>query len=187
MIRQLFVMILFLFSARRVQLPCSLAVRSLLVLLSVFHVGCARYSARPGSFSGLLHAEERGLEVDQTVDDQARQAVLETPTTFALSFEEERSAWERARFFFEQYLAGSPSDGRSGVVVKVVGSRWILTNAVVTSYQYEVSKEHGAGIVHFAVRCMARDAAKQHLAQLNAANLARFIRSGTLERSLIAQ
>jgi hypothetical protein len=135
----------------------------------------------------LLHAEERGLEVDQTVDDQARQAILETPTTFDLSFEEERSAWERARFFFEQYLAGTPSDGRSGVVVKVVGARWSLTNAVVKGYQYEVSKEQEAGVVHFAVRCVAQIGAQQHLAQLNAANLARFIRSGTLERSLIAQ
>ena len=152
-----------------------------IVLISV--VGCGAHRDKPGSIASLLQATQHGLEVDQTVDDQARSAVLEAPTSFVVSFDDERLAWERARFFFEHYVrkgaAGAP------VVSRVVGTRWSLTNGDEGPFIYEVSKVSVSQGFRYTVKCAPQGGRPNSASALNAGNLARFIREGKLELSLL--
>lgn len=124
------------------------------------------------------------LEVAATPEDQARQEVLSTPTDFFVTIEQDRFAWERARFFLENYGAGGGASNNA--VVKVVGARRGLASAPGPSpYTYEVFKDFSTEGFRYSVRCLA-DPAISAAAALNAGNFARFIREGKLEVSLLA-
>jgi hypothetical protein len=92
-------------------------------------------------------------------------------------------AWERARFFFEKYVAREES--RAPVVSKVIGTRWALTNGKNGPYVYEVWKDSVSKGFKYTVRCTAQNGGQVQEAQMNAGNLARFIREGKLEVSLL--
>ncbi len=161
------------------------SVRFLLSSLAVLFcfMGCAAPKPRPGSIASIIKENEDSLEVDQTVDDQARAAVLASPRTFVISWDDDRMAWERARFFFEKYVAREES--RAPVVSKVIGTRWALTNGKNGQYVYEVWKDSVSKGFKYTVRCTAQNGGQAQEAQLNAGNLARFIREGKLEVSLL--
>lgn len=132
----------------------------------------------------MVRAEQHGLEVAATTEDQARNEVLSTPTVFSISLEEDAYSWERARFFLENYVGGS--SGHTSAVTKVVGSRWSLeSNPALESYRYEVSKDSVDAGFTYRVECVAGGAGDPAQAALNAGNLARFIRDGKLEVSLL--
>jgi hypothetical protein len=149
--------------------------------------GCAPSkvaSAPQGSISALVRASDYGLEVAETTQDQARQEILETPTSFDVHFEEDRYSWERARFFLENYI-GLPS-GHSSVVTRVVGVRWSLaSNPAQAAYAYEVAKDSTHSGFTYYVTCIPGAGGTPDQAALNAANFARFIRDGKLEMSLL--
>jgi hypothetical protein len=111
--------------------------------------------------------------------------VLSTPTEFDVSIEQDRYAWERARFFLENY-SGTEGEPHNAVV-KVVGSRRGLGSAPSTAnqYSYEVFKDFYAGGYRYSVNCVAGPGGASQQAALNAGNLARFIRDGKLEVSLL--
>ncbi len=117
------------------------------------------------------------------MDDQARAAVLASPRTFVISFDDDRMAWERARFFFEKYVVREESS--APVVSKVIGTRWALTNGKKGPYVYEVWKDSVSQGFKYTVRCIAQNGGQVQEAQMNAGNLARFIREGKLEVSLL--
>jgi hypothetical protein len=122
--------------------------------------------------------------VAETSRDQARQEILETPTTFDIEFEDDQNSWDRARFFLENYI-GLPAD-RSSVVTRVVGVRWSLaSNPAQASYAYEVAKDATRTGFTYYVTCTPGSGGNPSQAALNAANLARFIRDGKLEMSLL--
>jgi hypothetical protein len=158
------------------------------VLMGLSACGATSPMARPdspvGSISSIVKAEQHGLEVAATTEDQARDEVLATPTVFNVSFEDDVYSWERARFFLENYVGAS--SGHSSAVTKVVGSRWSLeSNPALETYRYEVSKDSGDGGFTYRVMCVAGGVGTQAQAALNAGNLARFIRDGKLEISLL--
>jgi hypothetical protein len=131
-----------------------------------------------------VQAEQHGLEVAATPEDQARDEVLATPTVFHVPFEQDVYSWERARFFLENYVGASA--GHTSAVTKVVGSRWSLeSNPALERYRYEVSKDSADAGFTYRVVCMAGGAGDPAQAALNAGNLARFIRDGKLEVSLL--
>jgi hypothetical protein len=149
-----------------------------------FLTGCSSIpEARPGSIASIIKANQEGLEVEQTVDEQARAAVLGSPKTFVVSLDDDRMAWERARFFFEKYVTHEQS--AAPVISKVIGARWALTNGKSGRYTYEVWKDSVANGFKYTVRCAAQNGGQAQEAQLNAGNLARFIREGKLEVSLL--
>jgi hypothetical protein len=146
--------------------------------------GNKRSNAPAGSISSVVRAEQHGLEVAATPEDQARDEVLSTPTVFNVSFDQDVYSWERARFFLENYVGASA--GHTSAVTKVVGSRWSLeSNPALEKYRYEVSKDSVDAGFSYRVVCMAGGAGDPAQAALNAGNLARFIRDGKLEVSLL--
>jgi hypothetical protein len=161
------------------------------VLLCVMCLaGCAapsvRRSSAPGSIATIVKASEHGLEVSATPEEQARQEVLITPTVFSVPFADDPYSWERARFFLENYVGGESR--HASAVTKVVGDRWSLaSNPAVQQYSYEVSKDAGEGGFTYQVSCVAGVGGDVGQAGLNAGNLARFIREGKLEVSLLAE
>lgn len=149
--------------------------------------GCAPSdSVRRGSIANLSHASAyEKLEIEATPQDQAKAEVLAAPTEFLVPIEQDRFAWERARFFLENYGSGTGSP--SNAVVKVVGSRRGLSSAPGTSpYTYEVFKDFGADGYRYSVRCSATNGDAEDAA-LNAGNFARFIKDGKLEVSLLVR
>jgi len=149
--------------------------------------GCAPERAQPGSIADIVQASAHGLEVEATPQDQAREEVLSMPTEFDVSIEQDRFAWERARFFLENY--SGPTGQPHNAVVKVVGSRRGLGSArsEATQYEYEVFKDFHSGGYRYSVNCVARPGGETQQAVLNAGNLARFIRDGKLEVSLLPE
>ncbi len=164
--------------------------RATAVFLFVMCVGgCATHSTHsssaPGSIATIVKAAEHGLEVSATPEDQARQEVLSTPTVFLVPFADDPYSWERARFFLENYVGGAA--GHASAVTKVVGDRWSLaSNPTVQHYSYEVAKDAGEAGFTYQVSCVAGVGGDSGQAGLNAGNLARFIREGKLEVSLLA-
>ena len=153
-------------------------------------VGCGSLSlsgrAREGSIADVVRASEYGLEVEATTQDQAREAVLATPTSFDVQFEQDEHCWERAKFFLENYT-GAPS-AHSSVVTRVVGSRLSLaSNPAQSSYLYEVAKDSTKDGFSYYVTCQASQDGSAEQAALNASNLARFILEGKLEISLLRE
>ena len=150
----------------------------------VIFSACSVDRAKPGSIADVVQASVHGLEVEATPEDLAREEVLAMPTDFDITLEQDRFAWERARFFLENYSADGVEHGNP--VVKVVGSRRGLGSApTVSSYSYEVFKDFYAGGYRYSVRCVPGPQGESRQAMLNAGNFARFIRDGKLEVSLL--
>jgi len=161
--------------------PTSLIVLSLLAL-----AGCSVEKVRDGSIANLSHANAfEKLEVAATPEDQARDEILAAPTEFFVPIEQDRFAWERARFFLENYGGGGATP--SNAVVKVVGSRRGLSSAAGPSpYTYEVFKDFSPEGYRYSIRCVTTNGDTSNAA-LNAGNFARFIRDGKLEVSLLVR
>jgi hypothetical protein len=158
----------------------------LAALLSLASACSSVGSVKPGSIANLSHAAMHNLEVEATPQEQARDEVLATPTEFVVPLEQDRFAWERARFFLENY--GSGGGASSNAVVKVVGSRRGLASAPGDSrYTYEVFKDFISSGYRYSVKCLPSSTGEVDNASLNAGNFARFIRDGKLEVSLLAQ
>jgi hypothetical protein len=133
-----------------------------------------------GSGAGISY------EVAETPLDQAQAEVVATPHQFFVSNQDDRFAWERARYFLENY-SGSEA-GSNTVVSKVVGDRWGLQNGPKAGeYSYEVWKDPMSNGYRYVVRCAPRssDGGREHQAKLNASNLSRFISQGKLELALL--
>lgn len=161
--------------------------KTLSILLSITIVlsGCGSSTQQHGSIADVVGATALGLEVAETTQDQARNEVLSTPTEFDLTIEQDRYSWERARFFLENYVQAAQAPVIP--VTKVIGSRWALSSPPSSDqYVYEVWREAIPDGFHYSVKCLASsDIADQSQALLNAANLARFVRDGKLEVSLL--
>lgn len=161
-----------------------------LLACAVCAAGCSPgrtiQQSAPGSISAVVHAGEHGLEVSATPEQQARQEVVDTPTVFNIPFADDPYSWERARFFLENYVSGD--SGHASAVTRVVGDRWSLaSNPGVQQYSYEVAKDAGESGFTYQVLCVPGVGGDPAQAALNAGNLARFIREGKLEVSLLAR
>ncbi len=156
---------------------------SLLATLAIFMAGCAS-KAKPIGPGSIVRSDNSNIELDATVEDQARAEALNSPRLFFVSFEDDTYSWERARFFLENYVGAAA--GHNSVVTKVVGDRLSLaSNPGVQAYQYEVVKDSTDGGFNYSVFCAAGAGGDSQQADLNAGNLARFVRDGRLELSLL--
>lgn len=147
---------------------------------SPFHSGPPKLDA-----SASLIPQIVGVE---TVEDQARTAVVASATDFILPSSQAAVAWERGLMFFRQYTS------RFDTVVSAAGSAGLskleLSNrrAADDVYVYTLKKRETGNGVRFIIECGPRDSrASPALAQMNGRNLARFVREGTLELSLLSR
>jgi hypothetical protein len=171
------------------KMPLISLLRSIPYFLSLIAtVSACSVGAGPGGRQSLSGAASHdALELTETVEERAVSDVRGADTVFDLSLDADRHAWERARLFFEKYLA--PGDGQAGVISKVVGSRWALASPPVgRQYQYEVWRDSIRNGYRYSVTCKPLvSGASMDRAVLNAKNLARFIRDGQLELSLVSR
>lgn len=162
------------------------------LLISVSFLGCSG-ARRPstsashaaGSMASVVMADIHGLESAETPIELAKSEIISTPLNFFIPYAEDEQAWERARFFLEGYL-GRSNLANNAALTRVVGDRWsLLSNPSHESYFYEVSKQVGEGGFRYLVSCRSGVRGVAEQARLNAGNLARFIREGKLELSLL--
>ena len=156
-----------------------------LSLLTATLTSCSLGSpSRPGSIADITGADQHNLEVEATTEDQAREEVLKAPTEFDVTIEEDRYSWERTNLFLENYA--DPEKAPLRPITKVVGSRWgVATPPVQGGYIYEVWRESIPDGYHYSIQCLDSGEGTKEQAALNAANLARFVREGKLEVSLL--
>lgn len=121
---------------------------------------------------------------------QAIEALNSTPTQFVMDFPEDPNSWERAFIFFNKYTA------RQSIFESdkpVWNSKISNFNAPSDSFHYEVTRRLEKNGFKYSISCIPNPqlidskVASNDQAALNARNLARFIREGTLEVSLLAR
>lgn len=161
---------------------------SLLCFVSVA-ILCAACSsgglgARRGSIASVVGAKDHQLEVAETSRELVKREIMDAPLSFEVSLVDDAYSWDRARFFIENY-AHTTVRGRSAVI-KINGSQWALASHPASEeYRYEVIKELAAGKYVYSISCIAGASGNQRQARLNEGNLARFVRDGQLEVSLL--
>lgn len=120
----------------------------------------------------------------ESIEDGAINAVNAAETDFFVPFYEDTASWDRAKIFFLQYLkVNSLRD-----VLQSGSKAAILSNSGMkgAAYAYEIKKEEFGNGFNYSVNCKPQGAGATRLqATKNAKNVARFIREGTLETSLL--
>ncbi len=159
----------------------------------LFLLGCRS----PGSVSLKPIAQpESPLVAVETPEDQALQALASAPRDFQLEFGEAQYAWERAQMFFRTHTDGSFMKMASSSPTGLSQDYASLTNAPGgklrsggrDTFIYEVRKMPVRGGYRFLVSCTpGTSSGDQRAAKRNALNLARFIRDGKLEVSLLVR
>lgn len=140
-------------------------------LLILFALGCASKQA-----PFVIEKVEPELSLEHlTVEDQALEDVLATPLVFELPPNEQVAAWNRARYFFKSQTASSKEQSDA------------IGNGPNETYHYLVRRTLKNALSRYEVECIAKSPALQTMADRNARNLARFLRDGTLEVSLLAK
>lgn len=166
-------------------------IKYLLPIFGFMLASCSPGGNRPkGVFSHLPDASNGvSLEVAESVDQQAAAEVAATSPTFSVSIDEDGASWMRAKLFFEKFLT-TDSGSKTPVITKIMGRKWVLLSSpsVAGNYSYEVSKDELPGAYRYQVRCTQRNnLGQQQIAEMNARNVARFIRDGKLEISLLTR
>lgn len=145
----------------------------LLVLSLVLSSGCVG----KGGISGDQAFQE--LEVVTSLD-QVLSEVKNTPTRFSLGIPDSTYGWERAQLFFKEHTSRSNfSAGKDNLI--------ILTNPKDKDpISYRVEKRDIKHGIEFFVSCKSGShSLPPEKISLACRNLARFIREGRLEESLI--
>lgn len=107
--------------------------------------------------------------------------IQNSPTHFSLSIEENEAAWERARFFLEQYA------GKGKISSEHSSDRDVMTKIGSSGFRYQMVRQFEKGKVGYQVFCTPKDSKRSNAeALLNAKNVARFVREGELEISQLA-
>lgn len=121
-----------------------------------------------------------------TIEQQAKEAIINTPTEFRLPLREDSAAWARVELFFRQYTKSGYPGVRS-----LPGGGLLVSNISVADdrYAYSVEKYMAGGEMTYLIECRANQAlgGVTRYCQPNAQNLARFIKEGQLELSYLAR
>lgn len=124
------------------------------------------------------------FEVTSSVDESVS-AVSKTPLKFTIPLKQDSAAWARANFFLTQYTLSKK------VSRKEIPGGDRLTGGTFgpDKYAYEVKRIVDSRGSTYAVRCILKNPPGKvdKKAEQNAKSLARFIREGELELSLISR
>ena len=147
----------------------------LLIFLGLVVAGCSVRDSKP----------KYELEVI-TVEELAAQAVNESPTDFFVKGEDQPVAWERSQLFFSTYTSGAeqqefdyPRPGVSLVTRQRAKEKYIY------EIEHSATKEGGYRYVISCSRNSTQKGGSDFAAHRNARNVARFVREGNLELSLL--
>lgn len=121
-----------------------------------------------------------GYTVERT---SSQELILEEiegmPTQFSLDIPSSKAAWVRALFFVQEHTKGS---------AEIEGNKIVsCSNHPENQFIYRINKHESEIGTDFEITCEAveKTPANQAAALLNAKNLARFLRNGELELSLL--
>lgn len=139
---------------------------SFIIILINFHlIGC--------------HAN-KGMTIERT---SSQELILEEiegmPTQFSLDIPSSKAAWVRAVLFVQEHTKGSAEIEPNKIVS--------CSNHPENQFVYRISKNDSEMGATFEITCepIEKTPANQAAALLNAKNLARFLRNGELELSLL--
>lgn len=161
-------------------------VRTTHVVLCLLVASCssAGIGSSRGSIASVVGASNHRLEIAETSREHAKKQILNAPRTFEISKSEDAYSWDRARFFIENY--SDTSGRRKSAVMRVIGGQWALaSHPSLQGYRYQVIKRAHADSYVYTVSCAPDASGNQLQAELNEGNLARFVREGQLEMSLL--
>lgn len=129
--------------------------------------------------------EQPQFEVEiESVEQQAFGAVSSTPLEFLVPLKDADEAWGRAKLFFSQYTSAEGLTRELGPRTSEVSTE----NETTDPYRYTVLRLITPNGYRFSVKCAPNGGkSTTELAEQNGRNLARFIREGTLEVSLLAR
>jgi len=127
------------------------------------------------AFSACSNAHRPQIEV-VTVEQQALEEVEAISPSFFLNRTEDRDAWNRARFFFQTYTYGEP---------KLTSELFETNRDPQNKYLYRLTRSKTPQGIHYVVVCSSGAGEPTAEAMRNAKNLARFIKHGALEMSLL--
>ncbi len=120
----------------------------------------------------------------ETPEDAARRELDEVSTDFTVPIQDALTAKERMDLFFSQYLGGKESVD-TYQVTRSMGNG-VLRKGASENFRYEVMRRPTPQGYIFMVRCFPSGGRGNRLdAMQNAKNLARFIRDGRLEQTLL--
>ncbi len=150
--------------------------------------GCgSRSSGADPRASFRSPTDRRALSVEiESSEQEALKAIKAQPLEFELPFPEATYAWERARTFFLQYTGSFaveplPQSGKPDSLAMVVSNKVAASDA----YIFEVRRVTGKKGAKFSINARARSASTSSKeARVQAQNLARFIKSGTLDAGI---
>lgn len=134
-------------------------------------------------FIGCVGGNSRYQIVERiSAEEQSVSAVANSPTSFVLSGYEAEQAWKQAQLFFRQYtnrfVFRKMGDG--------AGAMLVSRDDTTDKYLYRVEKRPQGDAFEFVVVCAPNlPSATREAAAQNSKNLARFLREGTLEMSLL--
>jgi len=157
-----------------------------LLLLAGCSAGTASSSLQRSTQDLSLQERSRQTQWEievETIEDQAIAEVLGAPTEFVVTFSDDHHSWERAILFLERHTSKQAFQYISSPQEMIIVSNH---GAVQDNYWYNVEKASHPEGWFYRVKAVSAGAGSHHLADRNARNLARFIRNGILERSLIA-
>lgn len=137
-------------------------------------LGCS-----PTPMSPILSVEYISPET-QAIDD-----ISSTTKSFVVSFADDQHSRERAELFLRDYAGGFEYANNQGASHTSVFSNRSATNS---AYSYEIERTMLGNGYQYVVMCVPRaETASDELADRNARNVARFIKDGHLEVSLLGR
>lgn len=110
--------------------------------------------------------------------EQVREEVEEHPTQFQLPKQSDAQAWTRAQLFFRDYELTTPIVSRNEIKSNPKEDKRFL---------YQISRVGHGKEVEYVVNCVGREPRDSEVAEVNAKNVARFLKEGQLELSLLAK
>lgn len=117
-------------------------------------------------------------------EEQVAQSLAETPKSFVVQYSEAQHTEERLAYFFRNYTAGAQETDEQGP-----SSATVITNKIDsnTNFLYTIERTVNASGYQYIVHCEGLSNEFQPAADRNARNLARFLREGQLEVSLLTR
>lgn len=110
--------------------------------------------------------------------EQVREEIEEHPTQFQVPKQSDAQAWTRAQLFFRDYELTTP----------IVSKNEIKSNPKAESrFLYQISRVGRGKEVEYVVNCVGREPRDTESAEVNARNVARFLKEGQLELSLLTK
>ena len=116
------------------------------------------------------------------VEQQALEAIEHMPTEFHVEFQDDEAVWDRGHLFFRTYTrAGSYEENFD---YPSPGTTLRSKEGGDDLYTYEIERSQVSGGYRYLVHCSPRRQTALQCAR-NAKNIARFLRDGHLELSLL--